>query len=71
LFAWFRKSRYFQTGREKFQKNAKSSKIFYTVKAAGEQKAVSLSLMGPFSSLFGATSCDQYFSDYDFEIENV
>jgi hypothetical protein len=44
---------------------ANSLKIFFrTVGARGEQKAVSKSLRGPFSSLFEATSCDQYFSDY-------
>jgi hypothetical protein len=36
-----------------------------------EQKAVSKSLWGPFSSLFEVTSCDWYFSDYAFESVKV
>jgi hypothetical protein len=60
----------FQTGSEK---KAKSSKIFFsrTVSATGEQKPVLESLRGPFSSLFEATSCDRYFSDYASECEGM
>jgi hypothetical protein len=36
-----------------------------TINARGEQK------LGPFSSLFEAMSCDQYFSDFDFVITKV
>jgi hypothetical protein len=56
----------FRTGSEKPRKQAKSLKIFFsrTASATGEQKTVLLSQRGPFSSLFEATSCDQYFSDY-------
>jgi hypothetical protein len=56
----------FRTGSEKLGKKAKSLKIFFsrTVSARGEQKPVLESIRGPFSSLFEATSCDRYFSDY-------
>jgi hypothetical protein len=42
-----------------------------TVSARGEQKTVSISPWGPFSSLFEATSCDWYFSDYASENAKV
>jgi hypothetical protein len=49
---------------QKSVKTANSVKVFFrTVSARGEQKTVSLTLRGPFSSLFEATSCDRYFSD--------
>jgi hypothetical protein len=48
-------------------------KIFFsrTVNATGEQKPVLESLRGPVSSLFEATSCDRYFSDYASESAKV
>jgi hypothetical protein len=60
---------FFGTGSEK----AKSLKIFFsrTVSATGEQTPVLESLRGPFSSLFEATSCDRYFSDYASESAKV
>jgi hypothetical protein len=46
-----------------FRTGKKSLKIFFsrTVGATGEQKTVLRSIKGLFSSLFEATSCDQYF----------
>jgi hypothetical protein len=63
----------FRTGSEKPQELAKSVKIFFsrTANATGELKTVLLSLRGPFSSLFEATSCDHYFSDYSSESAKV
>jgi hypothetical protein len=63
----------FRTGSEKPRKLAKSLKIFFsrTASATGEQKTVLLSLRGPYSSLFKATSCDRYFSDYASESAKV
>jgi hypothetical protein len=63
----------FRTGSEKPGKKAKSLKIFFsrTVSATGEQKPVLESLRGSFSSLFEATSCDRYFSDYASESAKV
>jgi hypothetical protein len=46
---------------KKPRKLAKSLKIFFS-RTTGEQKnSFIFSLRGPFSSLFEATSCDQYF----------
>jgi hypothetical protein len=54
-------------------KKDKSLTIFFCriVSATGKQKAVSKYLMGPFSSLFEAVSCGQYFSDHDSDILKV
>jgi hypothetical protein len=64
---------FFPTGSEKPQKLAKSLKIFFsrTVSATGEQKTVFKSIRGLFSSLFEATSCDRYFSDYASESAKI
>jgi hypothetical protein len=63
----------FRTGSEKPQKLAKYFKIFYsrTINATGEQKTVLKSIRGPFSSIFEATSCDRYFSNYASESAKV
>jgi hypothetical protein len=63
----------FRTGSEKLGQKAKSLKVFFsrTVSDTGEQKPVLESLRGPFSSLFEATSCDRYFSDYASESAKV
>ena len=63
----------FRTGSEKPRKLANYLKIFFsrTVGATGEQKPVLEFLRGPFSSLFEATSCDRYFSDYASESAKV
>jgi hypothetical protein len=65
--------KHFDLKSEKLGKKAKSLKIFFsrTVSAMGEQKPFLESLRGPFSSLFEATSCDRYFSDYASESAKV
>jgi hypothetical protein len=63
---------FFEQAVKNLGKKAKSLKIFFsrTVSATGEQN-LSKSLRGPFSSLFEATSCDRYFSDYASESEKI